>query len=447
MDLLSEPVFSQMDPQVLEQLKAAANPQMSLGEAFALAGVAATNPQMAQQIITNRSSSASNARSVLAQIQGQAASYQKALMLQHMKEQEYERKRQHDIGMAEEGDWQDLLMKMQSEARQSGATLPEVPTRTGDRETDYMARRKWTTESNIAIAEGARQKQIMQEAPKYFEMVSKDIDRMVRNGADPSSMEEGIKASLKLAGAPEVDAQWDTVYKGYARMAMSAARRQQTEFNAEMAHIKAKERKMAADVEVAYDRLASSSRAVTAREISNGMLALDRTADTIRMLDQDIQKMQYDIARFREGGSDLEIAKATALGELLPDKMRTLADLKDAYIRTQNYLTKNMRQTNPAPVIQEVFGANVLSFGISHPSIPDPTKYFAENPNAPEVLAFWDKVVADTLARFPFEDQDAAGEYIEKLGTLGHLNQAFKGQPNFMTQYGAPPAQETPPAE
>jgi hypothetical protein len=430
MPMVEETLGPVMDPEFLELLKKEASGGIDRKTIFGLAGLAATNPVMAQTILGQKEASVRAARTTLGTLTQQARMYQQAVM----KDEASKRQAGEIAERWADRDWRTMARGMVDQAGDVGADIDPVPV-------SREGRAGWEEATGAAISAAKQEKKRTEAARSVVEKSRGAISDLMES-ADPATIEEGLKSILYMAGADPKDLEgesYDKYYKGYIEAVKSGAQRSKEKFQLSR-------RKVASQMANDIAALQQSEERLAIQWEELGVRGAEATAKTLELTDARLQRASTTMMVFRDSAlyyreRDPELAQAYEEGIL-----QLQGQINRTEVRYEEGLERykaNLAEIDPAIAIGQIVQSNLRVFGAMTPAAQaNPAMWLAAHPNDTATLSFWDTVINDVWLRFPdYQSQEDVGAYVEELAISGRLGRSFM-QPDPLTQYGAQPTGE-----
>jgi hypothetical protein len=392
--------------------------------------------------ISQRHQQQQQAKNLIAQLQGQAQQFKKAMLFEEGKATRQEAKTDAQRKLWEDRDFRTRAANIQGEANKIGATVGPVPS-------DPAKRPEWESASLESVQTEAGLQELDAKRKGAVKEITPLITKMVSAGADPATFEEGVKSALLLSSADQRDVEQNwPAYRGIVDMVASGAKVQLADIQSE---IKARDEKMKdALIRLQHnqERLAIYARATTAREVDNAI--------------QGIRLMNAELATDGIRATTMEYRAAGLLKMNEPEKAQPWVDgalelreqinvTEAAKQQVMNHLAVLQQTKSPAFIILQSAAKGLPVIQQKH-DMADPFGWLAANAEHDDAKAFWDSAITDAYYRVSIQgidDVEAFGAFVERMAIAGELDPAFTGMEDPLAGYAQPPAQppEEPPKE
>ena len=433
-----------VDPAYKKQLEERSSGKMSMGEAFALAGLAGVNQNVFAQVIGNRNMGIRQAREALDNIHmasaGAKQDYKVAMARAGAKGGE-EAMKQH---------WQarrEQAKVMVQEAANANVAIEPPPPMDDDaawQQWFYGAQRKMEAKTGAAD----EQDRITSIADKLLPPLIK----LAEAGGDPADVGEAAQQLLATFGVtPDEMRAFDGVVK--SAMSIAGAKRAEAIKSVQEANIR---------MQVSLDKLTMQRETLALSEARlkqgdvNNFLNHGRLLDSAaRLLQQEIRQVQMIAGYYRENGKDEE---ANTMDKTAMEIQGQLGNTMLQLQQVQEEVNRRIGREDPGIAIQQSFlgRAQGLSMKLGIPRDQyeqDPMRvvdWLNANSSDPLAQSFWQGVVGDLMIARPENERDLIRAYVSRsansLRTTGSLDALddFMPAPEPVAPAAPPPAGSTP---
>ncbi len=403
--LLDENLSSYIDPDLLASLKKQAKGESSIGEIFALAGLAAVNPQMAQGLMQGRLQSAENARTTLANLQQQAGAFKRAVLSQA----EISKRADARIQQAAEGQ---LRTSRDQQAKILMAEASDARIDIGPAPADYLddtAFQAWSDNAVKLIAGQGYEREQKAARLKLAQEIFPDLLKFVNMGPAPDQILGAALARVRLAGDTETTAEnFEERYPGLIGSLQSAAIQSRKLQDA-------KASKLTADDSIAEAKIAQGWAQL---ELAEERLRLNDSSNALRYISQNeqlvlgLEKQAIDYERlatlYEEDYPDTAIKYSEAAQNRMEAAGKLRSSMTSMFERAKSYSA----ELDPRQGFQKAYYTEFEArFGEFN---PEGQAWLHANKTDPKVKAFWDGVLARlTIGKSPAEFEGMV-QYIEE---------------------------------
>lgn len=395
------------DPSFIQSLQDEASGHMTLGQVIATAGLAAANPEMAQQHLQLRNSRVNYARQLLAQLEGTESANVRAeaRLTQEKADEEKKARRERATRITAEAADQNIKI----------GAAPQIGS------PDYE---KWEADSIAAIAKEGGKRKAADRLSKISQNVLQRVEAMSKLGANPD-----IPSLLQLEGATQEEiANMKGAFPGLAATVGSVAEFARRKQRAEIDRMNALSELGKEHIRVADDQLYQAQEALKEKRWRDAISLTDSLNNTIKnnMELQGRLLVTADQLDENNPGAGTPYRNASInLMNRMPDMMAQ----SDA-LRGQAY---TLSQTeNPAIRFQQIYTVDLSNFWHVHQQMlgsTDPEAWLRQNPYHPDAKAFWEGV-ARKLAQGNPAQLEASRKYVHDIAITG-ANTAESGAPEF----------------